>query len=267
MRRGSSKVGVSLVAVAVLFATIGCVSTSPPLRVGELQTTSESVGLSDADSVRVDIFLAAGELDVGGGANELLEADFTFNVAELEPEVEMSGDTVSVRTPDLSADVDSWWDVDEYRYEWDLRLNDGVPMEMNVEMGAGRADLELGSLSLARLDVAAGAGEVTVDLSDSALLTRLDVVAGVGEVTVDLSGSWQDDLDATIKGGVGDFTLRLPSGVGVRVDVEGGLTDIDTRGMTRDGDAYVNSAYGESEVTLRIDLEAGLGNITLEVVD
>jgi hypothetical protein len=43
---------------------------------------------------------------------------------------------------------------------------------------------------------------------------------GAGEVTVDLTGDWQNDLDVNIEGGVGEITLRLPRGVGVRVEAE-----------------------------------------------
>jgi len=267
MNTKNSRVIVLLVAVVVLFATIGCALTRPRARVGELRTKSESVGLGDAESVRVEIKMAAGELDVSGGANELLEADFSYNVAELEPEVEYSGGTLIVRNPDVEVGVGSWWDLDDYRHEWDLRLNDDVPMEMSVEMGAGSADLELGSLSLTRLGVETGAGDVTVDLSGSSSLTRLEVEVGAGQVTVDLTGNWQDDLDANVNGGVGELTLRLPRGVGVRVEVEAGLGTVNASGLTKDGDDYVNDAYGESEVTLRIDIQAGVGNINLEVGD
>jgi hypothetical protein len=37
-------------------------------------------------------------------------------------------------------------------------------------------------------------------------------------------------------------------------------------GLSRDGDAYVNDAYGESEATLNVDIEGGVGLIRLEVV-
>jgi len=179
--------------------------------------------------------------------------------------VEYSGGTHIISTPDVDIGVGSWWDLDGYRYEWDLRFNDDVPMEMKVEMGAGSADLELGSLSLTTLDIEIVAGEVKVDLSDSSSLTRLDVEAGVGQVTVDLTGNWQDDLDANISSITGEVTLRLPRSACVRVDVEGGLGKVDTQGLTRDGDDYVNDACGESEVTLRIDIKAGLRDINLEV--
>ena len=132
-------------------------------------------------------------------------------------------------------------------------------------MGAGSADLELGSLSLTTLDIETGAGEVQVDLSDSSSLTRLDVEAGVGQVTVDLTGNWQDDLDANISSGVGELTLRLPHSACVRVEVEGGLGIVNTHGLTKDGNDYVNDACGVSEVTLRIDISAGVGATNLEV--
>jgi hypothetical protein len=80
-----------------------------------------------------------------------------------------------------------------------------------------------------------------------------------------LSGDWQVDLDADIKGGAGRAALRLPRDVGVRVDVEGGLGKVNASGLKKDGDAYVNDAYGKSDVTLRIDVRAGLGAIDLEL--
>jgi hypothetical protein len=252
-----------LALLVVLLAVTGC--TGKRVRVGKLQTESRSVELGGARSVQVEIEMAAGELEVSGGAGELLEADFKYNVAELKPEVEYSGGTLTVQTPDVDVTVGSLWDLDDYRYEWDLRLNDAVPMEMSVEMGAGRTDLALGTLSLTRLDVKRGAGEVHVDLSGASSLTRLEIRGGAGRFTVDLTGDWQTDLDADIEGGLGEITVRLPRSVGVRVDVQVGIGAVNASGLTKDGDDYVNDAYGESDVTLRIDIRGGVGAINLEL--
>ena len=253
--------GIALVAiVAVLLA-----ACDGGVRVGELRTESEIVESGGADSVRVEIDMAAGELDVAGGAAELLEADFTYNVAELKPEVDYSGSTLSVRTPDVDVRGDSLWDLGDYRYEWDLRLNDDVSMEMRVNMGAGRADLKLGSLSLTRLELTRGAGEVLVDLSGSTSLTRLNIGGGAGAVTVDLTGNWQQDLEATIEGGVGKRTLILPRDTGVRVKVEVGVGGVDAAGLTKEGEYYTNDAYGQAEVTLQIEVAGGVGGTELRV--
>ena len=262
-----NRVVVSVLATAVaLLVVTGCGNSSR--RVGSLRTGSETVELGGASSVEVEIEMAAGTLEVAGGASDLLEADFTYNVAELEPYVDYRNDKLSVLTPDVeNIRIATFRDLDDYRYEWDLRLNDDVPMDMNITIGAGTSDLYLGSLSLTALGVDAGAGTVTVDLSGTTSLTRLRVDAGAGEITVDLTGDWQQDLDAAIRAGVGKLTVLLPSDVGVRVDVEGGISDTNTRGLNRDGDNYVNDAYSELEVTLRIEIDAGIGQINLVVGD
>jgi len=258
----NSKWVVLMAIVAVLLVASGCGGGA---RVGKLQTESQTVELGGADSVHVEIDMGAGELDVTGGAAELLEASFTYNVAELKPEVEYGGGTLSVRTPDVEGGLGSLWDVDDYRYEWDLRLNDDVPMDMQVNVGAGRTDLKLGSLSLTRLDIAGGAGEVLVDLSGSASPARLDIASGAGALTVDLTGAWQNDLEAIIKGGLGNRTLILPGDTGVRIKVEIGVGTVDAAGLTKEGEYYTNDAYGQSEVTLYLEVEGGVGKIELRV--
>jgi hypothetical protein len=256
-----------LLAVVVLFVSPSCSLSEIRVVVGDLRTKSETVELDDADSVNVEILMAAGELVISGGVNELLQADFLYNVAELEPEVDYSNGTLTILTPEVDVRVDSLWDLDDYHYEWDLNLNDDVPIEMIIEMGAGEANLELGSLSLTSLTLETGAADTTVDLSGSTSLSSLNIEQGVGEVTLNLTGNWQDDLNADISSGVGDLTLQVPSDICVRVDIRGGLIDVDTRGMSRDGNEYINDACGESDVTLRIDINADIGDIILEVRD
>lgn len=250
-----------LLAVApVLLLASGCVP------VGELQIESKAVELGEAEAVDVEIKMGAGKLTVAGGARELLEADFVYNLPAWKPQVDyyVSGrrGRLTVRQPP-SARVRGIH-LGDVRYEWDLRLKDDVPMELRVDLGAGKSDLELGRLSLTTLDIRTGAGKATVDLADSQTLTRLDLDMGAGEVTLDLTGDWKTDLDARIKGGVGRTTLRLPTDVGVRVYAKGGIGKINARGLKSDDDAYVNDAYGKAEVTLRIDIEAGIGEINLE---
>jgi len=68
-------------------------------------------------------------------------------------------------------------------------------------------------------------------------------------------------------GGVGGVKLALPRDVGVRVGVEKALSGVDASGFTGEGDAYVNDAYGESDVTLLIDLKVGVGRVELNLSD
>ena len=78
---------------------------------------------------------------------------------------------------------------------------------------------------------------------------------------VDLTGNYGPDLAANIEGGVGEATVRLPGEVGVRVDAEGGFVEINTDGLHSEGEAYVNDAFGDSDVTLDVHIRGSVGKI------
>ena len=88
---------------------------------------------------------------------------------------------------------------------------------------------------------------------------------GAGDATVDLNGDWEHDVEAYIQGGIGNTVLRLPKDIGVRVIVNKALGKVDANGLTRDGDVYVNDAYGVSPVTVEINIQSGIGQTVLEV--
>lgn len=230
----------NLMIALVLTGALLLAGCAPRARVGTLQSESQSVELGNAKSVDVNINMGAGALVVTGGATRLLEADFNYNVAALKPEVEFTDGTLLVQQPEVDG-LPALQGITDFRNEWNLQLVDQVPMKLKVNMGAGTSDLQLAGLSL----------------------TRLDITLGAGKSMVDLSGDWTRDLDITIDTGAADTTVRLPRDVGTRVKVESGPHTIEATGLTKDGDVYTNAAYGVSDVTLQIDLQAGIGTIDL----
>ena len=90
MRR-SAVLFVAAVATAILVGACG----PPRVEVGELQTETRSVEPENAESVRADLRMAIGELNLTGGADGLMEADFAYNVPDWQPQVnyEVVGDT------------------------------------------------------------------------------------------------------------------------------------------------------------------------------
>jgi len=209
---------------------------------GPPRTESRTIKLGQAKSARVEIEMPAGELNIDPGAQELLEADFTYHSASSQPQLDYN---VSGNQGRLSIHQSGSTHGRGGRNTWDLHLSNKVPLELKVEQGAGRAKLKLGGLALSRLEVEIGAGETIVDLS----------------------GDWKNDLNASIQGGVGRATVRLPSDVGVRASAAGGIGAIHVHGLKKEGDAYVNEAYGKSPVTVKVQVEGGVGEINLEVAE
>jgi hypothetical protein len=249
-------------AVTLLLAT-GCNLQS--VEVGPVQTKTEQVENGGADSVDAEITIGAGRLKIDGGAEDLLDATFTYNVGEWEPEIEytVTNGTGYLKVKQPETDDKIPLAIGDVEYRWDLLLNDNTPLDLRVVMGAGEGDLELGSLQLNNLEFQGGAGDASIDLSGSNLPT-LDVRLGAGNVSLDLTGNWQQDLSGTIKGGVGSTTLLLPNSVGVRVEMRGGLGSVKATDFNQNGEVYTNGAYGQSETTLDLEIETGIGEVTLQ---
>ena len=234
----------TLLIAVVLGGACGMQPGGTPQEVGKLQRESKSVDPKDAQSSRTQLKMGAGELNLTGGADQLMEADFSYNVSDWKPKVsyDVSADEGELVVKQGGAGGSSL--SGETRNEWEIRLNDEVPTDLVVQMGAGESDLDLDSLSL----------------------TGLKLQMGAGKTTVDLTGDYAKDFDASIQGGVGEATILLPSEVGVKAKAEGGLGKINAEGLKRVGDSYVNDAYGESDVNLSVEVQGGVGQINLEVV-
>jgi hypothetical protein len=173
-----------------------------------------------------------------------MEADFAYNVAAWEPGVdyEVVGDSgeLSVHQRGLTEGIPTR----DVRNEWDLRLNEELPVDLTVQMGGGVGNLDLDSLTL----------------------TGLNLDVGAWATTVDLTGGWERDLSAVVRGGAGEVTLLLPSQMGVRVNAGTRLGRIKADGLRKQGEAFVNDAYGGSDATLQVDITGGVGQINLSVV-
>jgi len=171
-----------------------------------------------------------------------MDATFRYNVDEWKPRVDYSesGDQgeLSVTQQGEKTPVGN-----QLINEWDIRLSNDIPMNLAIHTGAGQSELALGGMNLADLEVKTGAGTTHIDLS----------------------GEWQQDVNVSIEGGVGELIVKLPSQTGVRVNMDTALVSVTTNGLQKDGDHYINAAYGTSEHTLSLDITAGVGSVSLEV--
>jgi hypothetical protein len=211
-------------------------------RTGKLREETQVVDLQGAESATVHVRMGAGELAISEGSAELMDATFLYNVPDWQPTLDY---VVSGGEGELWVEQPEVNNVkfNSYRYEWDLRFNQEVPLDLQVALGAGESQIDLSQLTL----------------------TDLKIEMGVGDLELDLTGARDRDLDVVLRGGIGQATLLLPADVGVKAAVTGGIGEIETSGLSKDGSTYVNEAYGQSDTTLTLDVEAGIGEIELRV--
>jgi hypothetical protein len=201
---------------------------------------SQVVDLKGAKAARVVVHMPSGLLSIQGGADQLMQADFSQGAAWSAPSIDYHVDNgFGTLTIDQQSGSQFVGNSDN---TWKLKLSEAVPVELEIDVGAGRSDL-----NLAKID-----------------LTRLQLNVGAGQANVDLTGERSKDLQAEIHGGVGEAVVRLPKSVGVVATVHGGLGSVHVEGLKEEDGEYVNAAYGKSPNTLRLTVEGGIGHIRLE---
>jgi hypothetical protein len=220
------------------FAGSACMSVPS---VEELRQSSEVVGLQGADRVDAQVIMGAGELEVKGGAGQLLEAEFRNSDKDLLPDVvyrigENSRGSLRVSQDEKPAQHFA----DSYYNEWILRFNNEVPLDLNLTLGAGDCSLDLEDLNLRSFTMSMGAGEANLDLG----------------ATTD------QDLDVDIQGGVGQLTVNLPPDVKIEAEVSGDLGEINLSGLQGQNGFYVSDFQGSGPV-IRIQIQAGIGELNL----
>jgi len=206
---------------------------------GPTEYSSQSVDIGKAESARVEIKIGVGELRVDGGSPKLMDADFTYNVPSGKPVVRNhsfgSRAELSIEQP---RDSEHFSHV---RNQWDLRLNNQIPVDLLAHFGVGQASMNLGDLDL----------------------RSLDIHMGVGHVNLDLRGNPKHDYDVPIEGGVGQATVHLPRDAGIYAEAKGGVGSISVTGLEKVGGRWINRARDRASAIIHLDIRGGVGNIRL----
>jgi hypothetical protein len=89
-----ARYGVVVLSIVMMVATAilaGACGTQPGggQQVGEMQSESKSIQPQNAQAVGADLKMGAGELNITGGADPLMEGEFSYNVSEWKPKLSL----------------------------------------------------------------------------------------------------------------------------------------------------------------------------------
>ena len=208
---------------------------------GPVQTYPSAIELDKAEIVNTKFTMGVGEMIVQGGSEKLMEGVFTYAIPSWKPEIKYTSTgfrgTLTIDQPSKSKGLNT----NSSDYKWEVKLNDKVAQDLEFINGVGKTRLDLSTINI----------------------RSLAVKMGVGDLEMNLRGKPSKDYTVSIKGGVGNAEIKLPKDIGVVAQASGGLGGVDTVGMSKDGNQYVNEAYKKSPVTIRLTIEGGVGSLKL----
>lgn len=173
--------------------------------------------------------LAEGMLGQRPGEEVRVDYERRGDRAHLNATVRRTG----ARFPTLGHDV-----------RWSLDLTGRVPIALSVDAGVGTSILDLRQLQIESLDVNSGVGQVTVIMP--------------------ANGSFI----AAIDGGVGSTILRVPRSLAIRIDVNTGIGRVNVAShFGRANNVYTSPSYASASQRVDLNINAGVGEVTIEAID
>jgi hypothetical protein len=175
--------------------------------------------------------------------------------------------------------------------EMELRLTREVPIRLTMELGAVRGEMDLGGVQLRSLDLATGASDAELRVSEPNRLEMdraqikvgaasfrardlghlnaraIQVEAGVGDVRLDLAGLGLRETDVQVSMGLGSVEIVVPTAAGVRLTRSTFLTSVNAPALTREGDAYFSRNWHDAERRVDIKVDAAFGSVTVRYAD
>ncbi len=242
MERKVPKRLIAMTIITVMVMVSGCITNGDDdiVKVGDLRIEDEFVELGSAQNVKINIEMGTGNLVVNPDTHKLLEGTFTYNIDKWKPRFtyEPEGNiwNLTIRQPNTDLKVE-----EGARNEWDLNFGTWVPMEMNVEIGIGNADIAVAGLDLASLSVSTGGGDIALDLTGDRV-NHLIVRAGTG---------------------AGKVNLIVPDYIGVQISSVQGTGTVIAPGFEFRDDNYFNDIFDTADVFILVAVNIGTGDLVV----
>lgn len=210
---------------------------------GESRMEEFSQPLEGATSARIKIEPGLGRLDLKTGtvSEALLRGTMALGAGErLSRRFRLRGDEARITLKQSLSGFFPAHALKPGQSRWQLDLNPLIPTTLKIDGGVGVRHLDLSGLTLAHLTVDGGVGA-----------TRLTLPA-------------QGRTRVQIDGGLGDTTVRIPAGMAARIAVDSGLGGRQVHGdFVQAGNTYVSPDYETAAQRLDIDIDQGLGSLTI----
>jgi hypothetical protein len=285
-----------------LFAAFGACAVFMPALSGcianidnqpaEIEMLREARPVGAAKDLAVNLKFDIGQFEITKASDDnLFSFDLQYDKQHYEPKFNFdSGDHASMRLEINSRG----YGLNRARSrdnDLTLRLNDKLPIDLDVTTGVSESNLDMTGLQVRRMHLRGGVGktEVTFDRPSPERLRSLDVESGVGELVIhglgntqveslslrggigrtelDFTGDWgTTSSDTTIKVGVGEVRVTIPREADVEIDAQGGLlSNISAPSFEQNGHTYTHRGEaGAAKIHIRV--ESGVGAVNLELI-
>lgn len=201
-----------------------------------------------------------------------------------------SGEAKDANENDRKGDIYSLNEL--YENQLSLNFNAGIPLDLNLDLGVSKGNIDLSGLKVRKLNlemgvsktgiifnevnaigmesfrVEGGVGKFSIENLGNANVSDFSFEGGVGSYQLDFRGNYQQNLTGKIELGMGKLILYLPRNIATRLSVDKSFfSALQIDEVFKDGNTYTNERWGKSEPNIDLYIESGTGKIEVIWVD
>jgi hypothetical protein len=228
-------------------------------------TVTERQGTFGA-AASVDVSLACGELVVTTGPGSTWQLDASngrgdgaiVSDAADRLSIRSAGVHGSIRSLGSSSTLGSSNSLDRGD-DWRLTLPTDTRLDIDTEVSAGEARLDLAGARIGSLALVLNAGKARLDAAEASL-ERMDVEVNAGAATVLLPAG---DFDGDLAVNAGSLEVCTPAGLGLRVRGGSSLGAVTYNGLVSVGDAWESPGFSTADFHADVTVSANVGSVVI----
>jgi len=196
--------------------------------------------LGTTKNVSYEVQIGAGNLNIHGDSAKLIEGQIETNIVNPTVSTTSTSETQSVK---LSSQKMAYFPFFRGKNDWNVSLNNTLPVSLNIDSGAVSANLDISKIILKDIQIKSGASSYDITLGDKSDLAT-------GEINI----------------GASSVKLRVPKSVGLRFELNAGATsnNFTSEGLSKSGSIYSTDGYDSSAKKIDLSIKAGAASIELD---
>lgn len=232
---------------------------------GPCATGNGSVSFADragaiSTSGAIDLQLDCGDLNVSIAPGDGWQVGGKSSDGK-GPDLESTGSSLRVQTARDAAGP--FW-VSGLGETWQVTLPGTPRLDIEIQLNAGKAIVDLAGATVGTLDLQANAGSVALDLTSVASIDDIDVQLNAGSLGVVLPAT---SMTGSIHANAGSVRLCAPPGTALRFSTgESFLSGYDYagHGLVQNGTTWTTPGFDDAALKIDLETVANAGSFTLD---
>ena len=202
--------------------------------------TSTSLVSSEIKSAQVIVKAGASKINIDSAdQTEVVKAKLESNVAQLSEKSSRDG---TKQTVELTMDTVRHWWFGNTKNNFGVTLGRTLLTDFSMDFGAADATIDLSQVKAENIVIKTGASSTDLRLGSAVKTTNLSLESGASSAII-----------------------RVPSGSGVRLDIDSGLTSTHLADLEDKGDGIHESpGFADATNTITITAKLGAASFTIE---